>query len=234
MIDDGWGTVNQVVLREAERVIRRSRRAPATYVQESTELGSSPQPALVAKLLNAAGIDFVIIGAHALGVHTKEPRATADVDVVVSDVPAAVKALRNIQPNTTVLDLGDTVGKRIATAKGAELVDILLPSGGVRGELFSHRIKIILGGQPASIPTLTAMFALKWLAMFSPARSPRKQAQDKVDFIQLIEVHPTANMVAVAKLVGKVSQTLAGQLLRDMMEFKRTGNIKLFGESANM
>lgn len=232
MIDVGWGTVNQVVLREAERAIRRSRRAPASLIQEATELGSSPQPALVAKLLNAAGVDFVIIGAHALGVHTKEPRATADVDVVVSDVPEAVRALRNIRPKTKVIDLGATVGMRIATTRGAELVDILLPTGGVRGELFSNRIKIILDGQPASIPTLTAMFALKWLAMFSSARSGRKQAQDKVDFIQLVEVHPTANMVAVAKLVGKVSQTLAAQLLYDMTEFKKTGNIKLFGESA--
>lgn len=231
MIDVGWGAVNRAVLLEAERVIRRSRRTPATLIHEATELGNSPQPAQVAKLLNDAGIDFVIIGAHALGVHTKEPRATADVDVVVSDVPEAVKALRNIRPNTKVLDLGDAVGKRIATAKGIELVDILLPTGGVRGELFKHRIKITLDGQSASIPTLTAMLALKWLAMFSPSRKGSKQIIDRGDFIQLIETHPTANLVAVAKLVGKASQTLANQLLYDMKEFKKTGNIKLFGDS---
>ncbi len=91
MLDVGWGTVNQEVMLEADRVLRRSRRVPAMLIQEVTELGNSPQPAQVAKLLNDAGIDFVIIGAHALGVHTKEPRAIADVDVVVSDVPAAVK-----------------------------------------------------------------------------------------------------------------------------------------------
>ena len=231
MIDVGWGAVNRAVLLEAERVIRRSRRTPATLIQEATELGNSPQPAQVAKLLNAAGIDFVIIGAHALGVHTKEPRATADVDVVVSDVPEAVKALRNIRPNTKVLDLGDAVGKRIATAKGIELVDILLPTGGVRGELFKNRIKITLDGQSASIPTLSAMLALKWLAMFSSSRKGSKQIIDRGDFIQLIETHPTANLVAVAKLVGKASQPLASQLLYDMKEFKKTGNIKLFGDS---
>ena len=231
MIDVGWGAVNRAVLLEAERVIRRSRRTPATLIQEATELGNSPQPAQVAKLLNAAGIDFVIIGAHALGVHTKEPRATADVDVVVSDVPEAVKALRNIRPNTKVLDLGDAVGKRIATAKGIELVDILLPTGGVRGELFKNRIKITLDGQSPSIPALTAMLALKWLAMFSPSRKGSKQIIDRGDFIQLIETHPTANLVAVAKLVGKASQPLASQLLYDMKEFKKTGNIKLFGDS---
>ena len=231
MIDVGWGAVNRAVLLEAERVIRRSRRAPETLTQEATELGNSPQPAQVAKLLNAAGIDFVIIGAQSLGVHTKEPRATADVDVVVSNVPEAVKALRNIRPNTKVLDLGDAVGKRIATAKGIELVDILLSTGGVHGELFKNRIKITLDGQSASIPTLTAMLALKWLAMFSPSRKGSKQIIDRGDFIQLIETHPTANLVAVAKLVGKASQTLASQLLYDMKEFKKTGNIKLFGDS---
>lgn len=232
MHDVGWGTVNQAVMLEAERVLRRSRRAPAMLIQEATELGNSPQPALVAKLLNDASIDFVIIGAHALGVHTKEPRATADVDVVVNDVPRAVKTLKNIRPNTKVLDLGATVGKRIATSKGIELVDVLSPSGGVRGELFSNRIKITLDGQPASIPTLTAMLALKWLAMFSPARKGSKQIIDRGDFIQMIEVHPTANIIAAAKLVGKASQTLASQLLYDMKEYKKTGNIKLFGESS--
>lgn len=132
-------------------------------------------------LLNAAGIDFVIIGAHALGVHTKEHRATADVEVVVSDVSKTVKVLLNIRRNTQVLDFGESAGKRIATAKGIELVDILLPIGGVRGELFSNRITITLDGHSASIPTLTAMLALKWLAMFSPSRKTSKHIIDRGD-----------------------------------------------------
>ena len=46
-----------------------------------------------------------------------------------------------------------------------------------------------------------------------------------------VETHPTANLVAVAKLVGKASQTLASQLINGIKEFKKTGNIKLFGDS---
>lgn len=231
MLDVGWGTVNRAVMLEGERAIRRSRRSPATLIAEATLLGNSPQPALVAKLLNAAGIDFVIIGAHALGVHTKQPRATADVDVVVMDVPLAVQALRAIRPKTKIVDLGADIGTRIATMQGVELVDVLHPTGGVRGQLFANRIRVTLDGEAASIPSLTAMLALKWVVMFSPARRPIKQLQDKVDFIQLLETHPKADMTAVARLVAKASQLLAAQLLYDMGEYTKTGNIRLFGES---
>ena len=231
MLDVGWGTVNRATMLEAERAIRRSRRSPATLIAEATLLGNSPQPALVAKLLNAAGIDFVIIGAHALGVHTKEPRATADVDVVVMDVPLAVQALRAIRPKTKIVDLGADIGTRIATRQGRELVDVLYPTGGVRGQLFSNRIRVTLDGEPASIPSLTAMLALKWVVMFSPVRRPIEQMQDQIDFIRLFEAHPRTNMTAVARLVAKASQLLAAQLLYDMGEYKKTGNIRLFGES---
>jgi hypothetical protein len=102
MDDIGWGSVNQVVMAEAQRRLRRSRRTPSSLISEATMLGGSPEPSRVAQLLNDAGIDFVIIGAHALAVHTKEPRATADVDIVVDDVDRAVQALRSIRPRTRV------------------------------------------------------------------------------------------------------------------------------------
>ncbi len=231
MIEVGWGTVNRAVVRTAERRLRRSHRPRAALIQETTALGTSPDPALVARLLNQAGIDFVLIGAHALAVHTKEPRATADVDVVVSDVALAVKALRHIQPRTRILDLGDEVGRRIATTGGVELVDVLHPTGGVRGQLFQHRQAVTLDGEPAFVPTLTAMLALKWLAMFSPSRSALKQLQDKVDFLRIIAVHPKANIPAVARLVAKASPMLGAQLVYDMGEYRKTGDVRLFGSS---
>jgi len=155
----GWGTVDQRVVEQAHRRLIAAPRQPAFLIKQAMSLNASPSPAEVAALLNKASIDFVIIGAHALAVHTGEPRATRDVDVVVDDVAAAVRVLKAIRPRTQILDLGLDVGKRIADARGGKLIDVLSHTGGVRGELFTHRMKVTLDGNKASIPTVTAMLA---------------------------------------------------------------------------
>ncbi|MEK7415201.1 MAG: hypothetical protein AAB263_17995 [Planctomycetota bacterium] len=231
MLDVGWGTVNLRILEHAHALLAKSRRQPSFLIREATALSTSPSPATIAALLNHAGIDFVIIGAHALGVHTKEPRATNDVDIVVDDVPGAVAVLKSIKPRTRVLDLGAEVGKRITDAKGNELIDVLYPTGGVRGALFDNRTQVMLSGHKAFIPTLNAMLALKWLAMFSPSRSYPKRVQDRADFLRIIELHPKLNITPVAKLVAKAHALLAKQLVHDMGEYRKTGDLALFGDS---
>jgi hypothetical protein len=228
--DVGWGTVNQAVQDHADRLIRNSRAKPSYFIQETAAMSASPAPGDVAQLLNEAGVDFVIIGAHAIAVFTKESRATKDVDVIVDDVPKAVAALRSLKSRTRVIDLGAKVGKRVATANGGELVDVLSSDDGVRGVIFKHRTRITIDGERASIPTLPAMVALKWIAMFSPSRDPLKQAQDRVDLLRILKVHPDANIDAAAKLVAIASTMLARQLIYDMQQYRKTGDIRLFGE----
>jgi hypothetical protein len=228
--DVGWGTVNQAVHDHADRLLRQSRAKPSHFIHETASMSDSPLPSDVARLLNGAGVDFVIIGAHAIAVFTRQPRATMDVDVIVDDVPKAVAALRAIKSRTRIVDLGDSIGKRIATARGRELVDVLLASGGVRGVIFKHRTRITLDGQRASIPTLPAMIALKWLAMFSPSRGPSKQVRDRADFMDIIGIHPHADIAAAANLVARASTMLARQLLYDMEQYRKTGNIRRFDE----
>ncbi len=130
-----------------------------------------------------------------------------------------------------MLDLGADIGQRITTVRGVELVDVLYPTGGVRGSLFTNRQRVVLDDHPAWIPTLAAMLAMKWLAMFSPSRGGRKQIQDKADFVQMIEVHPTVDIRAVARLVAKTSPLLGKQLIYDMTEYKKSGDVRLFGGS---
>jgi hypothetical protein len=232
MGDVGWGTVNQAVMEQARLLTIHCRAKPSYLIKEAASLSPAPDPARVAELLNRAGVDFVLIGAHAIAVFTKEPRATKDVDVVVDDVDQAVLALRGIRPRTRVLDLGVGIGKRIADGRGRELVDVLSAAGGVRAALFSHRTRVVIAGQKASIPTLPAMLALKWVAMFSPSRRKLKQAQDKLDFLNVLEVHPKADMAAVARLVMKANPLLAKQLLHDLQQYRTTGDITLFGAPA--
>ena len=226
-----WRGINKSVIKETHRLILNSNTKPSWLIKEAANLGTGPNPEKVAEILNKAKIDFVIIGAHALGVHTKEPRSTSDVDVVVKDVDGAVKVLKSIKPNTKIQNLGDDIGKRITDRNGKELIDVLYPTGGVRSELFSNRISVSLGGHKASVPSLNAMIALKWVAMFSPTRSNIKQQQDRVDFFQMINNNKKIDIKQIAAIVNKASPLLAQQLIYDYQEYKKTGVIKLYNES---
>jgi hypothetical protein len=51
-----------------------------------------------------------------------------------------------------------------------------------------------------------------------------------VDLLRILKVHPDANIDAAAKLVAIASTMLARQLIYDMQQYRKTGDIRLFGE----
>jgi hypothetical protein len=51
----------------------------------------------LASVLTASGAKYVLIGGHAIGYFTGTPRATVDVDVIVSS-PQVSRATKAIQP----------------------------------------------------------------------------------------------------------------------------------------
>ena len=61
----------------------------------------------VIRVLNAAKVRFVLVGAHGLAGWRNKPRATEDVDVVVAQnhLKKAVKALETAFPNLEPVDL---------------------------------------------------------------------------------------------------------------------------------
>ena len=60
----------------------------------------------VIDVLNAAGVRFLLAGAHAIGGWTNEPRTTQDVDVLVATrhVRAAIRALQVAFPHLQLRD----------------------------------------------------------------------------------------------------------------------------------
>lgn len=231
--DNGWGVPNPEIAIVERQARLNCRRTPAEHIQDVASMVHCPHPAVVARRLNAAGIPFVLIGAHALAVHTKQPRATLDVDVVVSDVTGAVAALRTIRRGCRVRSLGEHIGMRIENAEGVELIDVLHPHGGLRGELLSDPdllVDVVLRGEPLRIPNTQTMLALKWLAMFSPSRILAKRSIDKGDFLQIFDAHANLDVRPAARLVAKASATLAAKLLFDMEEYRATGKLKLYDE----
>src|SRR5260221_14047486 len=63
-------------------------------------------PLQVIRVLNAAKIRFVLMGAHAMGSWMRKPRATQDVDVLVA-ARSVRKAVREIQAAFPDLDAED-------------------------------------------------------------------------------------------------------------------------------
>ena len=227
--DVGWGTVNQAVIDNADRLRRESRAKPSYFIKAAAGIHHGPAPAEVAGLLNLAGVDCVLVGAHALAVYTKEPRGTRFVDVIVDDVVRATDALGSLISRTWVSDPGPEINIREITVHGGELVKVHAASDSLHGAILHHRSRVTLDGQRAWIPTLPAMLALLWRSMFSPGRDPVDRYRDKVNFLDIISVHPDANIDAAAKLVAIASTILARQLIYDMKKYRKTGDIHWFG-----
>src|SRR5262245_45130674 len=113
----------------------------------------------VIRVLNEAGISFVLAGAHGLAGWRKKPRATEDVDVVVAlrQVKKAVRVLLEAFPQLEEVDLPLLVRLR---HRGSEdvAIDVMKPVQQPYIEVFKHTKKVSTNGLTYRIPTL------KWLS----------------------------------------------------------------------
>ena len=81
------------------------RQSPAAALAEGVALsalyGMTVFPADVARVLAAANVRYVLVGAHAINLYTGRPRATQDVDVITG---APTKGRRAVQVTYSGLD----------------------------------------------------------------------------------------------------------------------------------
>jgi hypothetical protein len=230
--DVGWGTVNQAVFDHADRLRRDSRAKPSYFIKAAAGIHPGPAPADVARLLHQTGVVFALVGSHARSVYTKEPRASRFVEVIVDDVVRATDALGSLISRTWVFDPGPDINIREITVHGGALVKVHAASDNAVGAILQHRRRITIDGQRAWIPTLPATIALTWHSMHSSGRDPIDRLRDTADFLDIITMNPDADIDAAAKLVALASTLLARQLIYDMKNYRKTGDIHLFGGPA--
>lgn len=131
--------------------------------------------------LEADGIEWVLVGAEAVNLYIKRPRATVDVDIVVRR-----KHLRKVKRilNDTCQDVVDTECNLRAVLSGDPNrleVDVIKSQS---HELFDAALDGRTSVENVPVPTIEALLALKYLAAISPGRQQPDKHQDIADFIR--------------------------------------------------
>lgn len=135
--------------------------------------------------LNRAGINPVLMGTHGLVAYRSEPRATQDVDLLVTkkDVRKAVAVLEREYPYLEVRDTAIVTRMRDPVSQKV-VIDVIKPASQAMKLVFRHVVKI---GKTHRIPDLEMMLVCKYLAMIAPNRREAKKLVDLGDFVDVIE-----------------------------------------------
>jgi hypothetical protein len=156
----------------------------ATGIGISVYYGMKITPVDVARVLDAAKVKYVFVGAHAVNAYSGRPRATQDVDVL-TDAPkkaaAAVKAAYpHLVPRETPVVInhfdGETIVLDVIKAKPVPLFR----------RLFKDAQRVELEGELLLVPQIEGVLAMKFKSMTSPMRPLLDRQQDAVDFAKVI------------------------------------------------
>lgn len=144
-------------------------------------------PKKVIRILQEAGVNFVVMGTHGVGAWRSEPRATQDIDLLVTkkDHAKAVKAVTEAFPKLIVRDT--LVVTRFLNPKTeAPVIDLMKPTQAVFKMVFRHTIPV---GDTHRVPDLEMALASKFAAMTSPFRDNEKKLIDGGDFTNIVRTN---------------------------------------------
>ncbi len=152
-------------------------------------------PLEVIRVLNAAKVRFMLLGAHSLGGWTGEPRATKDVDVLVAArshkkaLTALLAAFPHLQAedNQVVTRLRDPETRDV-------LLDVMKPNRPLYHDALKHTHLVESGDLKYLVPSLEMALAMKFSAMISLTRSDDKKLYDAGDFIRIVKANPNIDL----------------------------------------
>lgn len=179
-------------------------------------------PLDIIRVLNAAGVKFVLVGAHGIAGWMKKPRATQDVDVVVMNkhVKKATRALLAAFPKLQASDEEEVV--RLRNPESGEVVIDLMKQHALYRETFKRVRRVSEGKEQYRIPSLEMALAMKFVAMISPNRPIAKKHQDAHDFAQMVLENPNVDAKALRAL-GQTAYLGGGPALLEMIRKVRAG-----------
>ncbi len=186
------------------------------------------QPLDVIKILNEAGVRFMLAGLHGLGGWMGEPRATQDVDVLIwaRHHKKATKAIRDVFPLLEIDELPFVTRFR-NKRNGKVVIDLMKSNQGVFRAAFRHTHKVEAEGQEFLIPSLEMAIAMKFAPMVSPNRPEEDKHQDAHDFIHMIKTNPVIESKVLQEL-GELVYPGGGEEILETVRKVRAGEKLIF------
>jgi hypothetical protein len=180
-------------------------------------------PAEVIAILNKAGINFVLVGAHGLGGWTKEPRATQDVDIVVTarHLKKAVRILLEAFPRLEAVDVEVVTRLRDRETRDVA-IDVMKPNQPLYRAALKYTESVRSGGERYKVPSLEMALAMKFAPMVSPIREDAKKYLDAHDFIRMVRSNPDIDLEKLAEL-GDLVYPEGGKELLEKVRQVRAG-----------
>jgi hypothetical protein len=149
------------------------------------------KPQDVIDVLIAAGVKkWVLMGLHGYAGYLPQPRATQDVDVLISrrECKKAVQALRAAWPSLAVEEFEPVIRFKdpadcFPDGSPKPVIDLMLPGSPLNEAILKEKDFVVVDSQTQHvIPTVEAALASKYAAMISDLREWEKKQQDAVDF----------------------------------------------------
>jgi hypothetical protein len=185
------------------------------------EVQMTPQDLL--PVLQRAKVDYVLLGLYGIVGWTKEPRATEDVDVLVSKrhQKLARKALAEAFPDLIAKETPVMV--RFFRGNTAVL-DLLKPFHPLFTETLKNACEKDLGALKVRVPVLEMALALKFFAMTSSGRQADDKYQDAHDFIRLVKANTSIDVVKAHKW-GELAFSGGGAEISKHIQDARAGKM---------
>ena len=180
------------------------------------------EPKELIRVLNEAGVKFVLMGQHGISGWLSEPRATRDVNVVVQKrhFAKAVRAIHAAWQELVAQEL-PVVTRFLDPSNHEPVIDVMRPDGLYR-EAFKNCIRV---GRTHDVPNLEFALAAKFAAMVSRNREIPKKHSDASDFAQIVlRNHASVDFERLRQL-GDAVYTGGGDELARFVEDVKAGRM---------
>jgi hypothetical protein len=180
-------------------------------------------PLHVIRVLNAAGVKFMLVGAHGIGGWMDEPRATQDVDIVVA-TRHHKKALKALLEKFGHLEADDhDVVTRLRDRETHKVaIDVMKQNQQLYRVALKHTHTVTSGGEIYQIPSLEMALAMKFASMISLHRADIDKYQDAHDFGRMVISNPEIDLEKVAQL-GELVYPGGGNEIAEKIRQVRAG-----------
>jgi hypothetical protein len=183
-------------------------------------------PEDVIPVLHAAGVDFVLAGAHGMAGWLAEPRATQDVDFLIQSRQRkkACEAILKKYPEMTIEE--HPVVWRFLSG-GERVIDLMFADTAFFKRVFKEFVVKRDGALKFKIPKLESAIAMKFAAMIGPFRNKRKSKQDLVDVMSMLEARKKPDMKLIRELGELVYEGGGNELVKIVTDVREGRDVEL-------